>query len=235
MLFTAILFINGCNNKIEFDVKTYESMVSCRNRGLAYLEEENFIEAAKQFEILTRIAPKEPLGFANLGLTYMRSDGELKRSEIWLKKALELKPDNPNIRLLLALSYELSNSDSQAFKMLRNTLKSSPGHVQTLYKLYLYYLKIENPASQKKAKEHLNTIIGIFPANIVAHLKYIEILLKEGDHIVGLQQIKKIAQIFPKLPENSEQILNNAIGLLENKDLDQAYTYAIIFHNFFEK
>ena len=231
MLFTAILFINGCNNKIEFDVKTYESMVSCRNRGLAYLEEENFIEAAKQFEILTRIAPKEPLGFANLGLTYMRSDGELKRSEIWLKKALELKPDNPNIRLLLALSYELSNSDSQAFKMLRNTLKSSPGHVQTLYKLYLYYLKIENPASQKKAKEHLNTIIGIFPANIVAHLKYIEILLKEGDHIVGLQQIKKIAQIFPKLPENSEQILNNAIGLLENKDLDQAYTYAIIFHN----
>lgn len=231
ILFTAVLVISGCNNEKAFDEKTHKSMVSCRNLGLAYLEEENFIEALVQFDKLTKIAPKEPLGFANLGLTYMRSEGELKRAERWLKKALRLKPDDPSIRLLLALFYELNNSELQALDMLENTLKSSPGHVKTLYKLSLYNLKMEDQASQTKAKNYLKTIIEILPANIIARLKYIEILLKNGNDTEGLEQMKKISQIFPKLPENSEPILNNAIGLLENKDAEQAHTYAIIFHN----
>ena len=46
-------------------------MVSLRNLGLAYIEEENFIEAINVFKVLIELAPNEPLGYANLGLVYL--------------------------------------------------------------------------------------------------------------------------------------------------------------------
>ena len=52
-------------------------MVSARNLGIAYLEEERYSDAVKEFEILTQVAPEEPLGYANLGLAYMRMNNKL--------------------------------------------------------------------------------------------------------------------------------------------------------------
>ena len=88
------------------DQDTYNQMVSHRNLGLAYLEEERYSDAANEFKMLVKTAPNEPLGYANLGLTYMRMSGKLKQSEEWLQKALELVPNDPDIRLLLAKVYE---------------------------------------------------------------------------------------------------------------------------------
>ena len=78
------------------DQITYNQMASHRNLGLAYLEEERYSDAANEFNMLVETAPKEPLAYANLGLTYMRMSGKLKQSEESLQKALKLVPNDPN-------------------------------------------------------------------------------------------------------------------------------------------
>ena len=69
---------------MKLDENVYSQITSHRNFGLAYLEEERYSDAANEFLMLIEKAPKEPLGYANLGLTYMRMDGELKQSEKWI-------------------------------------------------------------------------------------------------------------------------------------------------------
>ena len=69
VLFLFLLFFIGCERQIAVDQKTFEQMVSHRSLGLAYLEEERYSVAAEEFRNLITIAPKEPLGYANLGLT----------------------------------------------------------------------------------------------------------------------------------------------------------------------
>lgn len=221
----------GCYNKENTEIANYEKIVSHRNKGLAYLEEENFTEAEKEFRVLTHLVPQDPLGFANLGLTYLKSDDQLNQSEKWLKKALKLNHKHPEIRMLLALYYELNNQDSLAFNLLKQTIEYSPNHVKTLYKLTEYYLKTDDINSRQIAQVYLKNIIEIIPANIVVQLKLIEILLIENKIPEALRGLNKISQIFPKLPENSKKMLDNSVRYLDLEELDQAKTYVMIFEN----
>ena len=96
------------------DQSTYSEMISHRNLGLSYLEEERYSDALNEFNMLVNIADEEPLGYANLGLTYMRMSGQLLQSEEWLEKALLLAPDDPDIMFLLAKVYELTGRQPKA-------------------------------------------------------------------------------------------------------------------------
>ena len=98
----------NCERQVTVDESTYSEMISHRNLGLSFLEEERYSDALNEFEMLVNIADEEPLGYANLGLTYMRMSGELQQSEEWLQKALLFAPDHPDILFLLAKVYELT-------------------------------------------------------------------------------------------------------------------------------
>ena len=221
----------GCYSKKNIELVNYEKIVSHRNKGLAYLEEENFTEAEKEFKELTFLAPQDPLGYANLGLTYLKSDGQINKSEQWLKKALELNQKDPEIRILLILYYELNSQDSLAFNILKESINYSPNHIKTLYKLTEYYLKRNDINSKQIAQIYLKKIVELIPANISAQLKLIEILLNENKISEATRGLNKISQIFPKLPENSVEMLENSIRFLNMEDLDQAKTYVMIFEN----
>ena len=66
ILLIALLLTNGCEHKEKVDQDTYKQMVSYRNLGLAYMEEERYSEAANEFIMLVEIATKEPLGMLTL-------------------------------------------------------------------------------------------------------------------------------------------------------------------------
>ena len=110
-----IILLNvNCERQVTVDESTYSEMISHRNLGLSFLEEERYSDALNEFEMLVNIADEEPLGYANLGLTYMRMSGELQQSEEWLQKALLLAPDHPDILFLLAKVYELTGRHPKA-------------------------------------------------------------------------------------------------------------------------
>ena len=116
----------NCERPVTVDENTYSKMISHRNLGLSFLEEERYSDALNEFEMLVNIADEEPLGYANLGLTYMRMSGELQQSEEWLQKALLLAPDHPDILFLLAKVYELTGRQPKAKVALDRILDKHP-------------------------------------------------------------------------------------------------------------
>ena len=68
LIFIFVFFNIACERVVKVPQETYSKMITHRNLGLAYLEEERFNEAANEFKTLTQIANNEPLGHANLGL-----------------------------------------------------------------------------------------------------------------------------------------------------------------------
>ena len=231
LFFITLLFITGCEYKSQTDQKKYMEIVSYRNLGLAYLEEERYSEAVNEFNLMVEIAPKEPLGYANLGLAYMRMSGKLDQSEEWIQKALELAPANPDIRLLLAKVYELTNRQSLAIDILENTLNKHPDHIQTLYQLALYYTKIKNIESRQKAVECLSSVVSALPANVAASLRLIELLLRLDEPYDALEQMEIIQQSLPRLPEGSIIVFQESMELMRNQNTQQAYTSIIMLHN----
>lgn len=223
--------LSGCGKKVEIDPQTAAKMIIHRNLGLAYLEENNLPEAAKEFQTLIEIAPEEPLGYANLGLAYLRMMDNLEMAEKWLQEALILEPDHPGARLLLAKVYELTHREDQAIEILEITLEKHPYHVRTLYQLAQYYINIEDPGTHQKAEDYLASVVNSLPANVVARLQLTELLLRNGKPDQALQHMETIHQILPELPEGSLEIFRKSLELMRYASAEQAFPITRMFHN----
>ena len=231
VLFLFLLFFIGCERQIAVDQKTFEQMVSHRSLGLAYLEEERYSAATEEFRNLITIAPKEPLGYANLGLTYLRMSDEFEDAEKWLQKAIVIEPDHPEIRFLLAKVYELTDREPLAINILEETLSKHPNHILTLYQLVQFYTHKQTPILVAKAEKYLIKIVDSLPANLVAQLKLIELLIKNGKPGNAIYYMETIRQVLPQLPKGSLDIFQNSLELLHNGNAEQSYVPVLMFHN----
>src|SRR4249919_2422095 len=54
------------------ETASVEELYSTRMLGVSYLQRNQLGEAEAQFQKLTELAPEDPLGFANLGFTYLQ-------------------------------------------------------------------------------------------------------------------------------------------------------------------
>jgi len=231
VLFLFLLFFIGCERQIAVDQKTFEQMVSHRSLGLAYLEEERYSAAAEEFRNLITIAPKEPLGYANLGLTYLRMSEEFENAEKWLQKAIVIEPNHPEIRFLLAKVYELTDREPLAINILEETLSKHPNHILTLYQLVQFYTHKQTPILVAKAEKYLIKIVNSLPANLVAQLKLIELLIKNSKPGNAIYYMETIRQVLPQLPKESLDIFQNSLELLYNGNAEQSYVPVLMFHN----
>src|SRR3972149_6462917 len=100
------LIASSCRKEESLQPEQIRQILSCRNLGLAYLEENRLEEAGTEFKKIIDMAPQEALGYADLGLTYLRL-GRYAEGEAEIKKALQ-KSSEPGIRLILAEILERS-------------------------------------------------------------------------------------------------------------------------------
>src|SRR5687768_18337226 len=66
----ALAVALGCRR----DRVPVEELYATRMLGLSYLQRNQLSEAETEFKKLTALAPDDPLGYADLGLTYLRSE-----------------------------------------------------------------------------------------------------------------------------------------------------------------
>ncbi|MEE9225939.1 MAG: tetratricopeptide repeat protein [Bacteroidota bacterium] len=118
----GVFILVGCEKEPVRDAQTIRNMISYRSLGLAYLEEDQLTEAVSEFMKLIEIAPEEAFGYANLGLVYLRM-GRYEEAEEQVKKALEREPQQPDIRLILAELYQLTNREDDALRELETTIR----------------------------------------------------------------------------------------------------------------
>ena len=228
----VVLISSGCMQKKEMSIKSFNKLISHRNLGLAYLEEERYSDAAKEFTSFIDIAPAEASGYANLGWVYLQSSDKLDSAEIMLEQAMKLSPDNPDIAFLAAAVYELEDRTSKAIEMLQNTKSKYPEHILTLYQLSEYFRQSPSAPDLKNAEELLHKIVKVVPGNIVAQLKLIDLSIKNGHSEAALFSMETVRQILPALPAEAVSVYNNAIQLLRDDDTNQSMVQVLMFHNF---
>ena len=215
----------------EIGIGSFNKLISHRNLGLAYLEEERYSDGAKEFLSFIAIAPKEASGYANLGWIYLQSPGKLDSAEIMLKHAMELSPYNPDIAFLVAKMYELTNRQNDAIEVLQNTIKQFPEHVLTLYQLSEYYRQPSEFINLEKAEELLLDIVRFNPGNVAAQMKQIELSIKNNHPKAALFSMETVRRFLPVLPADAVPIFNNAVQLLRENNTNQSLTQALMFHN----
>ena len=171
MAFTA------CEKEQKDDREIYREILTSRTLGLAYLEENKLAEAEEEFLKLIRLAPDEAMGYANLGLVYLRM-GQYENSVEKLQQAIEKEPANPDIRLILAKVYEVTGALDKSLATLNEILKIAPEHIKTLYSLAEFYGKSNDTRSEALRMEYLRKIVDRNNENIVPKLYLIEMLIR---------------------------------------------------------
>src|SRR4030042_5441060 len=194
-IFSLLCF--DCNQKKSKDTATAEEMITAKTLGLAYLEENQLEEAKAEFLKLIDLYPKEALGYANLGIVYLRM-GEYKEAEDWLKKAIEINKKDPDVRLILAKVYEMSDQQVKSIDELEKVIRFSPGHVKSLYQLTELYSTSTDQKSLEMRRKYLDDLVKNAPANIVPRLNLIELLIRIGQFDQALEQMEKLQQLFPE-------------------------------------
>src|SRR5690242_2267466 len=101
MALVALAVLAACPRAEQASV---EELYTPRMLGLSFLQRNQLVEAESAFTKLARLAPDDPLGFANLGLTYMQA-GRYADAEKQLLRARELDPRGTEIGLALARVY----------------------------------------------------------------------------------------------------------------------------------
>lgn len=226
-----IIFTTSCNKHNEINIDVFNQVLSYRNIGLAKIEDELFSDAARAFNSFIELAPLEASGYANLGWSYLQSPGKLDSAKIMLLRAVELSPNNSDILYLTAKMYELTGRSDKAKEVLINLLKNRSDHILSLYQLSEYYQKTAEKNDRQKSEELLKNIIDLIPGNVPAHLKLIELSIKNNHSDAALFSMQTVRQILPSLPDEAVSLANNAITLLRNNDSDKALVQALMFHN----
>src|SRR5438552_4117591 len=94
----ALLFVTiGCREK-SID---QGALITARTVGLDDLQRGRLADAEREFRKVIALAPRDPLGYANLGLTYLRA-GRYGDAEPQLQRARRLDTANVDVALSLA-------------------------------------------------------------------------------------------------------------------------------------
>ena len=230
ILLCASLLLASCKKDPLSPDEKVRVMLATRSLGLAYLEENQLKESEREFKKLIEIAPKEPIGYANLALTYLRM-GNYGEAETQVRKAMEYSND-PEVFLILAETLERSGNPAAAIQELQKSVAIYPRHVPSQYKLAQLFGRSSAADRNKKVETALLAIVSDVPANLPARLQLAETLTKNQKAFEAIVQLREVRQIAVDIPKDSEAYFNQALNSLMASNTVEALPAIVAFHNF---
>ncbi len=228
MLLTPTL-VGACGDALQRQAPTRE-LITARTVGLAHLEENKLEDAKAEFTRLTKLAPREALGYANLGLVHLLL-GEHDQAERHAKRALTIAPDDPDIRLLLSQVYRETERAAQAREELEASLERTPGHIRSLYGLVELAAASDDDALRQRGTVYLAQLVELIPANLAVRLQLIEALVRAGDAERAAGHLEAMRQQAPELPSNVLPFYNEALRLTRAGRAEDAIPPATRLHD----
>ena len=167
---------------------------------MPHLEENRLLDAAAEFERLVRMAPREPAGFANLGIAYLGM-GRLDDAGTAVRRALDLDPDDPDVRLILADVLLASEQADAARAELERGLESDPTHGRDAVRTRVARRRFD-PARKQGSRRAatLGALAELHPGNVAARVEHVQALLAVGradSATAGLEALRQIVPVFP--------------------------------------
>jgi Tfp pilus assembly protein PilF len=190
-----------------------EELYTTRMLGVSYLQRNQLQEAETEFRKLTRLAPDDPLGYANLGLVYLQG-GRYPEAEKQLDRARELDPSNVDVGLALARLYSLTNRPGEA-RTLLETLRGEAGrNAHVLYALAELDSAQRDPAAARRYRDALRAVLDVAPANLAVRLALVRAFVRGGESDSAVKYLEEIRRVPPEPPPVARASLDSAIQLL---------------------
>jgi tetratricopeptide (TPR) repeat protein len=180
-----------------------ERLITLKNTGLAYLEEDKIEEAIERFDELRRLAPNEPLAYANLAEAYRRA-AKFAEAEEAIQKALVLEPNNPDILFLEARLALAVNDYERAEHAISKGLKANPDHIMLRNQSILILERTADPeVMNAHIIEEYQAILERRPQNLYALRQLIELLCIEGDFEAVRPYLHRLLETEIRWPEDA--------------------------------
>ncbi|WP_282054182.1 FG-GAP-like repeat-containing protein [Maribacter luteus] len=229
--FLLVSTFYGCKETAEEKKQKTVELISTQTMGLAFLEAFKLEEAEETFKKYIELAPDKKMGYANLGLVYLRM-GKYEEAKKQLSKAIDIDGKDADINLILATVYQMNDEKDKAVEVLLNSLQFAPDHEKTLYMLAELYAPQTDSGAQNNRKKHLIQLVKKAPDNIVPALELIGLYIKEGEVDKAIEQLEVIQKQYPEFPKEAIEYYNNTLDFLQLPDADKAFTSFSIFHNY---
>ena len=198
-----------------------EELYTTRMLGLSYLQRNQLAEAESSFKTITRLAPDDPAGFADLGLTYLQA-GRYEDAEKQLRRARELDPGSTEVALALAKLYALTGRQSDARAVLERLRADTTVNARVLFAL----AELEAPRGDMPAargyERRLRDVLAVAPANLAARLKLVDALARRGEADSVVRHLEEVRRVPPAPPREAKTHLDSAIQLLRARKLAES-------------
>ena len=210
-----------------------DSALTARTWGLAYLQQQQLPRAEAEFQKVVALAPDQALGYADLGLVYLR-EGRLGEAEAQLRRAAALDSSNNEIVLMLAEVYRLSGREVDARHELDRVLHSDSTDIRALYALARLAAQAADPAGRPRWESLLRRVLARAPANIVARLELVDLLLARGSAGAAAGELEALQRQLPRLPPEAARFFQRALVLARTGRAAEAAFHATRFHRAME-
>ena len=213
-----------------------ERATELRNLGIAQLENEKPAEAAKSFEELTREAPREPLGWANLAVSHLRGQ-QTEQAQAAITKALEIAPGRPDLLAIRADIEQWTGDQKAALATYLDAARAGPDEVEIQYALYrLASTLAGGPAGTSDEVEEaidlsLDNLARLRPDNIVVMLHQGQRAVVRGDRTSATGAYLRVNELLWQAPPIAERAMQMMLDALESGEPDAARTPAQRLNN----
>ena len=180
MLAIAAVIVERRRSLPEPGTETYEQTTRAFYHGLAALEVGLLDDARQQFTNVTRLVPREPASWANLGLTQMRL-GELDAAAEPIQHALSLAPDNSDLVLLDARMETARGRLDEGIAGLRRAALLDSRGLRARFALAEELSRLNTPEADKDAQTLLDELAMRAPTNLAIQLERARLAAKLRD------------------------------------------------------
>lgn len=154
-------------------VEAFEVGVAALDVGVGDVAEQNLTRAIE-------LIPREPAGWADRGLFYLRSR-QFPQAASDLARAEQLAPDNPDIQTFLGLLDEQQGRFPEAAARLRKVTEKNPQDVEALFALARLTDKERNAGSDAEYQRLMEKILAARPDNRLVLVERLQVAVRRAD------------------------------------------------------
>ena len=164
-----------------------------RNVGLAALEENDLAGASKRFASVRKLAPADPLGWADGGVAAMRAR-DLETAKKLLAEAIRLSGGDPRVLALEGARLELAGDPSGAAETYSRAAAAEPKDVASRWAA-ARLRSSGDAASRRLALADLDAALKIAPANQFLLVRQLELARAAGDKTTAASAHERLATL----------------------------------------
>jgi tetratricopeptide (TPR) repeat protein len=185
-----------------------------KNLGLAALEEGNVAEARKRFETVRKLAPEEPLGWADGAVAAMRGK-DLAEAQKLLAEALRLSPKDALVLALEAQRLELTGNAPVALDAYERAASANP---KDLASRWSSARLAAAAGARPRAVRNVEAALEQSPANLYLLARLCEYRRDEGNRAAALADCDRMTNAIEAKDAKLAKYVDEARSTLQSGD-----------------